>query len=115
LALYDKPKNFELFKRQAIYTETEVNARKIILLEEYCKTIKIESLTMLDILNRQILPAAFSYEQQLSKTCLRKNELGIDSKVELSTLENISNLIKSIHFTKNLLLTALADLRGIND
>jgi glutamine synthetase len=24
-------------------------------------------------------------------------------------------LIKSIHFTKNLLLTALADLRGIND
>ncbi|MDR0739585.1 MAG: glutamine synthetase III [Mycoplasmataceae bacterium] len=115
LALYNKPENIALFKRQGIYTEAEVNARQIIILEEYCKIIKIESLTMLDMLNRQILPAAFNYEQQLAQICLKKKELKIDNSIEINTLKDVSNLVKIIDQAKNKLLRALADVRNIDN
>jgi glutamine synthetase len=114
LVLYNSSKNIELFKRQGVYSEAEVNARQTILLEEYCKTIKIESLTMLDILNREILPTAINFEKHLAKTCLVKKNLKIDSSSELNLLKNISTLIKQIYRSRDELLKSLANLRNIS-
>jgi hypothetical protein len=70
---------------------------------------------MLDMLNRQILPASFAYEQRLTKICLNKKALKIDNKVELYTLKILSNLIKEIDQSKTKLLKALIDVRDVNE
>ncbi len=40
------------------YTEAELQSRVEILLDEYCKTLNIEALTMIDMAKKEILPAA---------------------------------------------------------
>ncbi|MEG0377639.1 MAG: glutamine synthetase III, partial [Eubacterium sp.] len=56
-ANYCLDKNLELFAKHNIYTPQEMQARQEIHLEEYCKTINIEALTMLSMAKREILPA----------------------------------------------------------
>ena len=65
LSYYDREENVELFKRLKIYTPEEVRARKEILLENYCKVINIEALTMLEMVRRDILPAVSDYVANL--------------------------------------------------
>ena len=54
---YLAPKNVELFLRHRIYSEAELHARCEMKLDAYCKVIRIEALTMLDMLWKDILPA----------------------------------------------------------
>ena len=53
---YIDKKNLQLFTRHGVYTPVEVGSREEILLEEYAKTLRIEALTMLDMLRKLILP-----------------------------------------------------------
>jgi glutamine synthetase len=115
LSLFNTSKNVELFKRQGIYLPEEIQAREHILLEEYCKTIKIESLTMLDMLNREIIPATFKYEKALTQIVMNKKSLKLDTSVELKTLKSISSLLNDIDSTKNKLLSSLVSVRDIVD
>ena len=50
-------KNVELFKRHRVYSLTELAARCETLLENYCKTARIEAKTMLTMVRRELLPA----------------------------------------------------------
>ncbi len=59
-------KNVLLFQKHGIYTEREIHSRCEILLENYCKTVNIEALTMVDMVKRQIIPASVSYVKELS-------------------------------------------------
>ena len=59
-------KNIELFARHKIYTETELHSRLEILLENYCKIVNIEALTMVDMARKEILPAVSEYVVALS-------------------------------------------------
>jgi glutamine synthetase len=70
--LYTLPKNIELFKKHKIFTETEVNSRREIMLEGYCKTINIEARTMIEMARREILPAIGEYILELAKTAKAK-------------------------------------------
>lgn len=48
-----------------------------IMLEKYAKTINIEALTMLDMLYKDILPAAAAYTNDLLGNAAAKKDLGI--------------------------------------
>ena len=61
LPYYISEKNQSLFTKHKIYTATEIHSRYEILLENYCKTISIEALTMLDMVNKDIFPAVCVY------------------------------------------------------
>lgn len=54
-----KEKNVRLFADHKIYSETELHARYEILLENYSKVLRIEALTMLDMVQTDILPGRF--------------------------------------------------------
>lgn len=81
-------KNIELFSSHRIYSEDEVHARYIIKLENYCKVLKIEALTMLQMLNKDILPAASKFGGKVSESAVMKKQLcadiNIDFELELS-------------------------------
>ena len=75
-------KNIDLYVRHGIYSEQEIYSRYEISLEGYCKTINVEALTALEMLNRDILPAINSYIGVLGNTT--KYEKAV--KVELCEL-----------------------------
>ena len=59
-------KNITLFANHKIYTETELRSRLEILLENYCKIVNIEALTMVNMARKEILPAVCDYVTALS-------------------------------------------------
>ena len=69
------PKNIELFKKHGIYSESELHARYEIMLENYCKTLHIEALTLQDMINKQFAPALMAYTDEVVGTALSKKSL----------------------------------------
>ncbi len=68
LAHYLDEKNIALFENNKVFSRTELAARKEINEENYCKVINIEARTMIDMIRREILPAAARYKTKLSET-----------------------------------------------
>ena len=91
-----KEKNVELFKEFKIFTETELKARYEIALENYSKTIRIEALTMVDMINKDVLPSIEKYVDTLATTAERKAKLSIDASFETDRLKKLSALQTAI-------------------
>ena len=67
---YLDPKNIKLFTEMGVYTETEMQSHYEIKLEKYAQVLNIEVETMLEMINKDILPAAFRYMRRVSKTVI---------------------------------------------
>lgn len=61
-------KSVKLFGKFGIFTEAELHSRAEILYETYAKTVNIEALTMIDMANRQIVPAVVKYSKSLAES-----------------------------------------------
>ena len=91
-------KNVELFERHHVFTEAEMESRLEILLEEYAKTINIESLTMSQMVRKDVLPACLSFMKDLSETISTKSSIGIGScAFEKDLLEKVSALSDNLY------------------
>ena len=62
------PKSIALFGKYGVFSEREIHSRFEILLENYKKTINIESQITLQMASRQILPAALRYQSQVAES-----------------------------------------------
>ena len=91
-------KNVELLTGQKIYTEPELRARYEIVLENYCKSIVIEANTMVDMAEKEILPAITAYAMELAKTAAAKKALNeqITCAFECERVKNLSALTDEI-------------------
>ncbi len=90
------PKNIELFSEFGIYSSVELQSRYEILNDEYSKTIHIEALTMIDMINRQVLPAVIDFSSSIAESIVRKKaalpEMKIDAETErLAEIEGLEN------------------------
>ena len=97
-----KEKNVELFTRHRVYSEAELHARYEILTENYCKMIGIESLTMLDMVNKDILPSVAKFTGELSDEALAKKALlpSADCRYEETVVRELSELTGAIYAKK---------------
>ena len=113
LPLFTAAKNVRLFARHCIFTEAEIRSRMEILLDNYIKTIQIESLTMVELTKKDILPAIVAYTSELSAAALDKRALSedIDISVELDTVRRLSSLAACIKSDAENLEHALAEVR----
>ena len=68
-------KNVELFKNSGVLTETELRARYEIILSHYAKEVKIEALTMLDMIRKDVLPAVSRFSGELAAAAREKASL----------------------------------------
>ncbi len=98
LPYFVSEKSIKLFTKHNIFTEVEINSRYEILLENYCKTLNIEALTMIEMARRSILPAVMKYTNSITETLTAKQGIGIDiSKCkEKSIVEELSYITSSI-------------------
>ncbi len=92
LAHYLDEKNVALFENNKVFSRTELAARKEINEENYCKVINIEARTMIDMIRREILPAAAKYKTKLSETltAAKAASADIDLPYEEETLALLS-------------------------
>ena len=68
-------KNAELFRHNRVFSETELRARCEIVLDHYAKEVRIEALTLLDMLRKDVLPAVSRFTGALSATAHEKKKL----------------------------------------
>ncbi len=87
-------KNVELFTKHNIYTATELDSRYEILMENYCKVINIEALTLVEMTKRDIIPSVSAFTKALSETIIAKRAVSdnIDITPEKSLLTRLSTL-----------------------
>ena len=72
LPTYILPKNIELLTRQGVYSKEEIFSRHEVHIEKYCKVIRIEAATLVDMVQHGILNAASEYEATLCNTIAAK-------------------------------------------
>ena len=72
LPTYILPKNIELLTRQGVYSKEEIFSRHEVHIEKYCKVIRIEAATLVDMVQHGILNAASEYEAALCNTIAAK-------------------------------------------
>lgn len=60
-------KNMEVLESMGILNEKEIESRYEIMLEHYSKSINVEALTMIDMMERQLIPATMDYALKLSE------------------------------------------------
>ena len=72
LPTYILPKNIDLLTRQGVYSKEEIFSRHEVHIEKYCKVIRIEAATLVDMVQHGILNAASEYEAALCNTIAAK-------------------------------------------
>ncbi len=102
-------KNIAMFTKHKIFTTTEIRSRYDILMDEYCKKLHIEALTMVDMAQKQILPAVSAYVQKLTKLALDKKALCADLPVSFET-ETVAQLSAYAADMQKALATLSADI-----
>lgn len=100
-------KNIKLFETHKVLSETEVRARCEIKLENYCKVINIEGLTMVDMVMKDIIPSVNRYISALADSVAAKEQLLAASPFETDTARHLSNLVASTYATTKQLEEAL--------
>ncbi|MCR5202904.1 MAG: glutamine synthetase III [Lachnospiraceae bacterium] len=134
-------KNKKMLMSHKVFTETELNSRCEIMLENYCKTINIEGLTMVDMVRKNYLPAIEGYLNRVAGTISLMKSVSdkVKCNYELSTMERLSELtdyilekvevledvlskvddfdtiIETSEFTRDKVLPSMEDLRKYVD
>ena len=116
IKLLDK-KNIDMLTAHKVMSEVEIHSRYEIMLENYCKTVNIEGLTMVDMARKEILPAIGGYVKELAETLATKNAVvpGVTGKHEKTLIEKLSVLSDEIDTAISELEKALVKYKTIGD
>ena len=110
-------KNTDLLVSHKVMSESEIRSRYEITLENYCKTVTIEAMTMIDMTRKLILPAIEAYSASVAESLGAK--LGVvpelSGKYEKEKLKILSSLEDSIDASVSALESSLIRLRAIDD
>ena len=78
-------KNKKMFLKHHIYSETELESRYEIRIENYTKTLHIEAMTLKDMVLKQFAPSLMDYIDDLTQSALSRKELGIEEASSIQT------------------------------
>ncbi len=116
IPLLKTEKNIAMFEKHKVLNRTEIVSRVDIILENYTKILHIEALTLIDMMNREVVPAITSYTDKLCRVVLNKNSLGgINSTVERELIARLSAANKQIYELTGELKMAVASAEKTTD
>ena len=109
-------KNVEMLTSHKVYTAAELEARCEILLENYCKVVRIEALTMVDMVQKDILPAVEAYSAALSGAAATKLALDTDTpcNYEKKLVKKLSALADQMDDKAEKLSLAIVKLKMVD-
>lgn len=110
-------KNVDMLTSHKIFSLAEIKSRYEITLENYCKTVNIEALTMVDMAKKEILPAVTAYVKDLAETVGVKTAAvpGLSCRYEKETVAKLSALTDEIDDAVKTLESAIVKYQGIDD
>ncbi len=109
LPLLKSEKNVAMFEKHKVLNRTEINSRVDIVLENYCKILHIEALTLIEMMDREVIPAITTYSNLLCTVVLNKNSIGgINTTVEKELIARLTAANKEIFTLTNELKMAVA-------
>ena len=141
LPVFIEPKNVALFTKHGIFTESEIDSRYEILLENYVKTLHIEAKTLIDMLYHEFLPGTLKYSDTLAQSIILKKqavegicvkaledslktisanysklyELGEKLKADVLTAEGIEDYLKAAIYYKDTIIADMSSIREVAD
>ena len=109
-------KNVKLFEDHKVFTRAELEARQAVYYQNYCKTLNIEALTVIDMVNKDILPAVSAYVGKVCSTAAIKKSVfeGVDSTYEDNTVKELSSLTTLIYKSVNDLEISLMEIKSLD-
>ena len=109
-------KNVEMLTSHKVYTAAELEARCEILLENYCKVVRIEALTMVDMVQKDILPAVEAYSAAVSGAAATKLALDTDTpcNYEKKLVKKLSALADQMDDKAEKLSLAMVKLKMVD-
>ncbi len=107
-------KNIAVFEKQGVLSHVETESRYEIMLDIYAKTINIEALTLVDMVNRQVLPAVIMYSSNLASNVAVLKAAGADASAAAGLLGEVAPLINKLG-VKVKELKAAADSATVED
>ena len=95
-------KNEKLLTSHHIFTDAELHSRYEIKMENYVKTLHIEANTLVEIIQKDLLPSITTYMEKLAQTASLKKSVvpGISVSAEVSLLSRLTELAETM--TKDL-------------
>jgi glutamine synthetase len=110
-------KNVKLLTGHKVFTEKEIESRCEIMLENYCKQVRIEANAMMDMALRQILPAITGYADKLSETVSSKKAVNasLACSYETDVISKLSVLADQIYTRSGELEKAIIALGDSED
>ncbi len=117
LPYFISEENIRLFEAHHVLSRKEMESRYEILMDNYCKILHIEALTMLDMVKKSIYPATIAYQNDLLKVAVAKQSLGsgLSTALEDRLLGEISGLTSSLIKEVDLLDQAIFNAEDVTD
>ena len=105
-------KNVRMLTSLGVFSMAELNSRCEIMLENYCKQVRIEANTMIDMALRQILPAVTLYAEKMAESVSAKRSAagGLTCSYETQVIGKLSALADQIYERAGALEAAILKL-----
>ena len=109
-------KNVKLFETHNIFSAKEIESRTEIMLDTYSKTIKIEALTLNEMVKKDILPAISAYTAELATAMAAKLSVipDIDVTMEETELKALSEAQSKLYAMQVDLEKKLKSIPAVN-
>ena len=110
-------KNVDMLTSHKIFSRAEIQSRYEITLENYCKTVNIEALTMVDMAKKEILPAVEAYTKDLAEALNAKKSAvpELSCRYEKGVISKLSGLTDEIAEATGNLESALIKYHTVTD
>ncbi|MHB8124811.1 MAG: glutamine synthetase III family protein [Desulfitobacteriaceae bacterium] len=108
-------KSISLFEKHQVFSKVELHSRYEIFLEQYCKCINIEALTMIDITKRQILPVAIKQATNLAVSINAIKSVGADTSAQSEILGETSTYLVALKKRLSELEKVTSEAKTIED
>ncbi len=115
LPLLKNDQNVALFERHGVFDRAEIESRVDIILENYSKVVHIEALTLMEMMNRDVVPAITSYTNTLCEAANNKQIIGVDNSVEKELIARLTAANKEIFTLTASLKSAVASAERSKD
>ncbi|MBR3837550.1 MAG: glutamine synthetase III [Clostridia bacterium] len=110
---YTDEKNVTMFEKHKVLSRAEVASRQEVLFENYAKCLRVEALTMIDLVRKDIIPAVLRYQNFLLDQRAAKKDFS--TKVEDSLLKKICALCDKLYDGLEILEAHTEEAKGITD
>ncbi|AEC02980.1 glutamine synthetase III family protein [Parasphaerochaeta coccoides] len=116
LPAFIAPKNEEVFAKYKVFSSSELHSRYDILVENYIKTINIEALTFVEIIRKQVLPAASAFSAKYAAEAVTKRSLdpSLAVTMEKTLVKRFSDLEDSLFAKVEELDDTIIRLKGLS-